>query len=189
MLQLRGPPPQEQNVMLYGVPSKEALSDRLAECYDTSRSRPLNLSSANYSGCVYVLECANESAERAKRRSLLWHEKERVPWWVGPARSAETRLYVGRAKECDRRLWEHIQGVTAGGAHFTDIFAPRRLQRVFLYGTYTHKDLLEGKVSQTIDRETDDGTFVYSDRYDTLRGHKDYGEDAGTDQPNKNGTK
>jgi hypothetical protein len=107
--------------------------------------------------------------------SLFHHQKVNVPWWIAPAESASRRLYVGRAVDLVDRLWDHIQGSEHGGAHFTTVFPPYRLRRVFLYTKYEHRDLLEGKVSQTIDRENEDA-FVYSDRYDTLRGYKSYGE-------------
>lgn len=176
MRRLRGPLWDEGRYSLSAIPSKEALEKRLRSCYDRSRDTPISLSQVEYSGCVYVLECQNTSTDRAEWLSLMKHGKVKVPWWIAPAKSASRRLYVGRAKDVVDRLWQHIRGSDYGGAHFTSVFEPHRLRRVFLYTKYEHRDLLEGKVSQTIDRENGDA-FVYSDRYDTLRGYKEYGED------------
>jgi predicted GIY-YIG superfamily endonuclease len=177
MRKIRGPLWDGGRYSLTGVPSKDDLEKRLRSCYDKSRDTRISLSQAEYSGCVYVLECAKASAGRAESLSLHNHNKQQVPWWVDPSMSAPQRLYVGRAKDLTDRLWDHIRGSQHGGAHYTSIFPPRRLRRVFLYSTYTHRDQIEGKVTQTIDRENEDA-FVYSDRYDTLRGYKDYGEDS-----------
>ena len=178
MRRVRGPPKDGSRKILYTVPSREALSERLRDCYDQSRGQHVDLTEAEYAGCVYVLGCENSSSGNAELLSLRDHGKKGVPWWVAPARSAPARLYVGRAKDLPRRLWQHIRGAGSGGAHFTDIFVPRRLRRVFLYDRYDQRDELEGKVSQTIDRENEDA-FVYSDRYDTLRGYKEYGDESG----------
>lgn len=176
MRQIRGPLWGENRDALWKIGSRDAFTSRLRSCYDKSRDCPLNLSQAEYAGCVYVLECENTSSNRAESISLIDHRKKRLPWWVSPARSSSRRLYVGRATDLVNRLWEHIRGSQYGGAHFTTVFQPRRLRRVFLYQQYTHRDQIEGKVTQTVDRENTD-SFVYSDRYDTLRGYKDYGED------------
>ena len=180
MRQIRGALLGERRNSLIEIGSKDALQKRLRSCYDKSRDTPLNLSQAEYSGCVYVIECQNTSIEQAEWISKYKHGKVEIPWWIAPAESATQRLYVGRTTDITDRLWDHIRGFDSGGAHFTSIFRPHRLRRVFLYDKYEYRNLLEGKISQTTDRENDTA-FVYSDRYDTLRGYKDYGEKP-TDQ-------
>lgn len=177
MRRVRGPVPETTQGSLWEVSSLSALRDRLRGCYDLTWSESIDLAAATYEGCVYVLRCRSEDTETAKRISLLEHGKQGVPWWVGPARAAQTRLYVGRAKDLPKRLWQHVRGAQSGGAHFTDIFSPERLRRVFIYDQYDERDALEEIVAQTVDGEVEDA-FVYSDRYDSYRGFKNYGEDA-----------
>lgn len=177
MRRIRGPLWGDGRDTLCAVPSKELLKTRLRSCYDKSRNTPIDLGEAEYDGCVYVLECGNTTTDRAEWVSLIKHGKVKTPWWIAPAESSSRRLYVGRAKDLVDRLWEHIRGSDHGGAHFTTIFEPHRLRRVFLYDRYDHRDLLEGRVSQTVDRENEN-CFVYSDRYDSLRGYKDYGDEG-----------
>lgn len=122
------------------VPSREHLAEYLSECYDHSRGQPIDITDADYAGCVYVLECGMRSAGEAEYLSILDHRKTSVPWWIAPAREARTRLYVGRAMHLECRLWEHIRGARSGGAHFTDIFRPEQLRRMSLYDRYTERD-------------------------------------------------
>lgn len=177
MERVRGPVSSRYERALYELPSLSEVRKRFENCYSISRGERIDLTATDYAGCAYVLECKETSARRAEQISLIRHKKKTVPWWVAPANSAEKRLYVGRTKDLPGRVWQHIQGSQQRGAHFTETFPPIRISRAFLYQDYSMREELEAKVTQSIDKANPEA-FVYSDRYDTLRGFKHYGEDT-----------
>lgn len=177
MEKVRGPGSDEFESSLYELSSLTEVRKRFETCYNISRREYIDLTSTEYAGCVYVLECKNTSVKKAEHISRTRHRKQSVPWWVAPANDGKRRLYVGRAKKLPRRVWQHIRGSRQGGAHFTEVFPPLRLKRVFLFRQHTNRDEIEAKVTQTVDRENPEA-FIYSDRYDTYRGFKEYGENS-----------
>ena len=65
---------------IFALPDRDHLAAYLSEChiYERPASGPIDLTEAEYDGCVYVLECDTRLNENAQYRSVVEHGKTRT---------------------------------------------------------------------------------------------------------------
>lgn len=91
----------------------------------------------------------DEFSEEKRERTLERESGYDPPGWAHIATDAEENYYVGATTDVAERITDHLNGSSAGGAHFTEVLPPIKLCDV--EGYETEEEAYEAETQRSLE--------------------------------------